>query len=99
MSDPSIITSEAEAWAVLAETIRGAGGVWFDGYRAGLCKALDDLASSLVVLPFLVEEMYLRAALYRPSRTRSGWWWPLEDTASRVRFCRRMARLAAKEGA
>ncbi len=102
MTDPSIITNEAEAWAVLAETIRNADGVWRADKqgtdRGGVCLALVELMMHAVLREPLLDQMLARAKRHRPTPTFGPiYWWPLDDTASRVRFCRRMARLAARE--
>ena len=104
--------TEAQAWRYLArrwdrpsemEDYPHEYGVNLDphlGLARGICVCIGDLVGAGRIAEGTAEAMGARMSLMKPEDAEA-YWWPhsRRGARSRAAFCRRMAKLAAKEAA
>jgi hypothetical protein len=86
--------SDAEAWAVIGETIRGSGQL----YYGGLCNTLVQAAREGVLEPYqwlrMENQLYTNRKKYSKGKKH---FWPLKQIAPRVRACHALAEIVSKK--
>lgn len=83
--------TDAEAWAVLAETVRAAGP-----YRGGLCDTLVRAAREGVIGLRQWRRMEHQLYEYRHIYSKGvKHFWPLGQVAPRVRACYKLAEITS----
>lgn len=87
------IMTDAEAWAVIGETVRGARYA----YYGGLCNTLVQACREGVLEPYQWRRMEAQLYKHRKKISRGKLhFWPLHQIAPRVRACYRLAELISR---
>ena len=87
------LMTDAQAWAVIGETINQSRCLHWDS----LCFTLVQACREGVIEPYqwrrMEEQLYKNRKLYSRGKKH---FWPLKQIAPRVRACYKLARLASK---
>ncbi len=86
------LMTDAEAWAVIGETVRGSGQL----YYGGLCNTLVQACREGVLEPYQWRRMEEQLYKHRKKYSRGKFhFWPLKQIEPRVRACYKLAELAS----